>query len=262
MKNLQKRNPTLLGLLILAALALSACATPAAASQTEPASAPEAQTASENVAIESSAEAESVEAVAEETPAVPVNANGLTNAEVAGLVFMREEEKLAHDVYLTLYDLWGLPLFQNIANSELTHTEAVLNLLNNYDIEDPAAGTALGVFANPDLQALYDELTASGAQSLEAAILVGGAIEEIDILDLQNNLANLTQPDIRQVYENLLAGSENHLRAFANTYARQTGEAYEPQYMTETAYTAILSQSTQNNAPMQGSAMGGRGKRP
>ncbi|MGD8605463.1 MAG: DUF2202 domain-containing protein, partial [Anaerolineales bacterium] len=103
----------------------------------------------------------------------------LTQDEVNSLLFMREEEKLAHDVYLELYEEWGLRIFQNIANSEQTHTEAVRTLLEAYDIDDPAEGAAVGVFINPDLQDLYDQLTAQGRQSLQDALLVGAAIEEI-----------------------------------------------------------------------------------
>ena len=41
----------------------------------------------------------------------------LTDAEIAGLKFMREEEKLARDAYLELFDAWGLVVFENIADS-------------------------------------------------------------------------------------------------------------------------------------------------
>jgi len=56
-----------------------------------------------------------------------------------------------------------------------------------------------------------------GSQSLGNALKVGAAIEEIDILDLQEYLDNIKEQAIRQVYENLLKGSENHLRAFTST---------------------------------------------
>jgi len=52
----------------------------------------------------------------------------LTEVEIEGLLFMREEEKLAGDVYRYFYDLWGNNIFQNIARSEDTHTNAVLDL--------------------------------------------------------------------------------------------------------------------------------------
>jgi hypothetical protein len=157
--------------------------------------------------------------------------------------------------------MWGLQLFNNIASSELSHTDAVKNLLNMYNIDDPAVGAAVGVFTNPTLQSLYNDLVATGSKSLADAIKVGAAIEEIDILDLQQNLTGMTNTNIRQVYENLLKGSENHLRAFTSTLTRQTGETYAPQYLSEAVYNAILSESVQNNAPTQGNT-GGRGRRP
>jgi hypothetical protein len=36
----------------------------------------------------------------------------LTAEEQAGLIWMREEEKLAHDVYAALYDTWNTPIFK------------------------------------------------------------------------------------------------------------------------------------------------------
>jgi hypothetical protein len=177
--------------------------------------------------------------------------SGLTDDEIAGLIFMREEEKLAKDVYLGLYDLWGLNIFQNIASSEQTHTDAVKNLLDLFDIEDPADNSPTGVFANEDLQKLYDDLMVIGAQSLGDALKVGGAIEEIDILDLQEYLETPQNDEIRRVYQNLLSGSENHLRAFTSTLEQQTGEIYKPQYMSQADYDAIVTSS---------SSRGGRGR--
>jgi len=179
----------------------------------------------------------------------------LEAGEADGLTYMREEEKLARDVYLTLYDVWGLPVFQNIASSEQSHMDAVLNLMNAYDIEDPAS-LQTGVFTNPDLQSLYTTLVEQGSQSIADALKVGGAIEEIDILDLEEYIAQTDNGDIQQVFNNLLNGSENHLRAFTNNYTSQTGETYQPQYMSMEAYQAIVSASMGNggfgNKDMQG----------
>ena len=161
--------------------------------------------------------------------------------EIADLLWMREEEKLARDVYTTLGEQWGLPVFSNIARSEQTHMDAVLVLLDRYGVEDPVGDNPVGVFTDPELQALYDRLVAQGGESLADALKVGGAIEEIDILDLQERLANTDNADIRQVYQQLEAGSENHLRAFATTLQQQTGESYAPQYMDQAAFDAIMS---------------------
>jgi len=170
--------------------------------------------------------------------------DNLTEDEIAGLVFMREEEKLAEDVYLGLYDIWGLNIFQNIAKSEQTHTTAIKNLLDRFEIDDPADTSPTGVFVNKDLQKLYDDLMDIGRQSLGDALKVGAAIEEIDILDLQEYLNTTQNNEIRRVYQNLLRGSENHLRAFTGTLERQTGEIYKPQYMSQDDYDAIVSSSS------------------
>jgi hypothetical protein len=163
----------------------------------------------------------------------------LSAEESAALLYMREEEKLAHDVYVTFYDQWGLPIFQNISQSEQTHTDTIKTLLDRYDLSDPASGV-VGVFTNPDLQLLYNDLVARGSQSLEEALKVGAAIEEIDILDLQERLSQTDNTDIQQVFSNLLDGSYNHLRAFVSMLSTRTGETYQPQYLSAESYQAII----------------------
>jgi len=150
----------------------------------------------------------------------------LDQAETDALQFMLEEEKLARDVYTALYAIWGQPVFDNISGSEQTHINAVLDLLERYDLT-PLASDQPGVFANTDLQALYTQLIAQGSQSLADALLVGGAIEEIDILDLQSRIAQTDQADIQSVFEALENGSYHHLSAFASNYTRQTGLEYQ-----------------------------------
>jgi hypothetical protein len=163
--------------------------------------------------------------------------------EIADLLFMREEEKLARDVYLALYEQWGTPVFQNIAASEQVHMDAILDLINQYGLQDPAAGNPAGEFTDQTLQALYDELTAAGSRSLVDALYGSAAIEEIDILDLQGSLAQTGNSDIVPIYQSLLAGSENHLRAFVSSWERQTGETYQPQRLGQNEYTEIMSGS-------------------
>ena len=195
---------------------------------------------------------------------IPAASGELSAEESAALLYMREEEKLAHDVYVTLYAQWGLPLFQNISRSEQTHTDSIKALLDRYGLADPASST-VGVFTDPDLQALYTTLIAQGSQSLAEAIKVGAAIEEIDILDLQKDIAQVDNPDILQVFNNLLNGSYNHLRAFASTLTTQTGETYVPQYLTAEAYQAIIATGVTSGGYGQSGSRGsggGRGGRP
>ena len=138
----------------------------------------------------------------------------LSPVEAQGLLFMREEEKLARDVYAVLYQTWGLPIFQNIMQSESQHMAAIKTLLDRYGLVDPATPDQPGVFQNSALQALYAQLIASGSTSQRNALLVGKLIEETDIADLQLHLTETNHSDIRTVYSNLLKGSENHLKAF------------------------------------------------
>jgi hypothetical protein len=175
----------------------------------------------------------------------PQDANALTNEEIAGLLYMREEEKLAHDIYMTLLEQWGTNTFRNIANSEATHSEAIRTLLNQYILEDPAEGNGVGIFTDPTLQALYDQLAAQGSQSLADALRVGASVEEIDILDLEKHLAQTTHADISLVYQNLMTGSRNHLRAFVSALSRQTGETYQSQYLSQAVFDAIIATSTE-----------------
>jgi len=161
----------------------------------------------------------------------------LTAEQEAGLLQMREEEKLAHDVYVALYDEWQLRPFSNISAAEQTHSDAVKLLLDRYGLDDPAAGHAAGVFSDPDLQSLYDSLVEQGMESLVAALTVGATIEDLDIADLQS-LAT-TAPDIQLVYDNLEKGSRNHLRAFTKQLTKN-GATYTPVHITQAEYDAII----------------------
>jgi len=164
----------------------------------------------------------------------------LSDSEAAGLVFMREEEKLARDVYIYLYQLWGQKTFDNIAASEQAHTDAMLDLLYKYGIDDPVGDNAEGVFVDQNLQGLYNTLTASGSASLIDALLVGAAIEEIDLIDIKHLVDELDgNDDIKQVYENLIVGSENHLRAFVRALEQQ-GIIYTPGHLSQEEYEAIV----------------------
>jgi len=138
----------------------------------------------------------------------------LTEAERDAIIELREEEKLARDVYLTLAQRWTVPIFTNIARSESNHMAAVKTLIVKYGLPDPVVDDSIGAFTNPVFAELYVELVAAGSASLVDAYEVGIAIEEMDIDDLTEALLEVEKADIRTVFENLLGGSENHLAAF------------------------------------------------
>ncbi|WP_010478142.1 DUF2202 domain-containing protein [Thermococcus zilligii] len=166
--------------------------------------------------------------------------------EASGLLYMVEEEKLARDVYLTLYEQTGLKVFEHISNSEQRHMDAVLSLIEKYNLTAPDTLSEVGVFQNGELQALYDQLVEQGSRSVEDALKIGAIIEETDIKDLEDWIARTDNEDIKTVYGNLIAGSENHLRAFVrNLEAR--GVSYTAQVLPEEQVDGILSGETGHN---------------
>lgn len=148
-------------------------------------------------------------------PAADVAAGPLSQEEQEALIYLREEEKLAHDVYVTLYEKWGTRVFDNISASETKHMASMKSLLDNYGLADPVGDNGIGVFAEPELQQLFDALISQGNASEAEALKVGVAIETKDIEDLERLIALTTHSDIKDVAANLLDGSKNHLVAFS-----------------------------------------------
>ncbi len=171
--------------------------------------------------------------------AAPVAAATLTQAEEEDLVFIREEEKLAHDFYTKMYEKWGSKVFYNIEASEQKHMDAVLRLLVKYGISDPA-DPEIGKFNNTDLQTLYNDLMVQGLGSLLGALKAGAYIEEYDIKDLLSAIAGTTKTDLIRVYTNLELGSESHLRAFASHIEAITGTSYVAHYLEQSEVDEIL----------------------
>ncbi len=175
----------------------------------------------------------------------------LSQEEIDGILYMVEEEKLARDVYLTLYNETGLQIFSNIANSEQRHMDAVLSLIEKYNLTAPDTLNEVGVFQNPEIQELYNQLVQMGSQSVVDALKVGALIEETDIKDLEERIAQTDNQDIKTVYSNLMAGSENHLRAFVGQLEAM-GVNYTAQVLPQEQVDEIL-----NSTPAHG--MGGMG---
>ncbi len=147
-------------------------------------------------------------------PAPGQNLEPLSEQEAATLVFMREEEKLARDTSLMLNEIWPAPVFVRISSSEQWHMNALARLLHRYGLEDPVTDGTPGVFQNESLLVFYTILVDQGLISRVDAYLVGALIEEVDIHDLEQAIAETTHKNTHRVYSSLLAGSENHLRAF------------------------------------------------
>ncbi|MBL0177093.1 MAG: DUF2202 domain-containing protein [Ignavibacteria bacterium] len=132
--------------------------------------------------------------------------SSINDTVIAGLRHMREEEKLARDVYQYFFEKYGTNIFGNIARSEATHMAAVKVLLDRYGVTDPVTSDVRGAFVDPKMTALYTQLTGAGAKSLLDAFIVGATIEDSDIKDLMDLSAGIAAQDILLVYGNLHEG--------------------------------------------------------
>lgn len=136
---------------------------------------------------------------------------------IAEMLFMLEEEKLAGDIYEAFYDMYGLKIFNNIAQSEDKHFDALLAQAESIGLDvDAFVFQEAGTYQDPELQALYDELLAVGSASRTAALEVGVAIEEKDMIDIAAAADLVEGTALADVYQNLLDGSQSHLDAFNN----------------------------------------------
>lgn len=164
--------------------------------------------------------------------------DSLSIQEKEDLQFLKEEEKLARDVYLYSYDLYGQKIFKNISNSEQSHMNSVTVIMEKYGIADLSL-TERGKFSNNVLQVLYNDLTKMASKSIEDALIVGATIEDLDINDLNAFIENTNHSDIETMYGKLNCGSRNHLRAYMNNLDR-LDVSYDPQFISEEEFNTII----------------------
>ncbi len=190
-----------------------------------------------------------------------IETSGLTDSELASLLKMKQEEKLARDVYSVLSQKWGSQVFSNISKAEDNHLNAITLLLTNYGSTEITIGEA-GVFADAAVQTLYNDLVTKANVSIEEAFKTGALIEEMDINDLNESLVNTTNANVLLVFDNLLKGSRNHLRAF-NRQLTTLGIVYTPVFISQADYDQIASSPMEKGKQykMQGKGNGqGNGK--
>ena len=186
-------------------------------------------------------------------------AQGLSATQVEWLRTMREEEKLARDVYRQLGLRSGMQIFGNISDAESKHMSAMAQILTRYQIPDPLQSDKTGVFPSAKFQQHYQQLVKTGSASPVAALQVGLEIEEMDIVDLQRAIATGPPADIQQVLGNLQRASRNHLRAFARQL-QAAGGTYRPSHLSADEFNRIASSAQEPGGPQGGAGQrGGQG---
>jgi hypothetical protein len=139
-------------------------------------------------------------------------AETLNDEQSADILHLLEEEKLARDVYTVLGKKWNLRVFTNIVSAEEYHRSRVQQLADQYGLSYDFLPP--GVFADKDLQELYNKLVEQGLKGRVEALEVGRTVEIMDIEDLTAMLSRNPPDDVKTVMEELRRGSENHLAAF------------------------------------------------
>ncbi len=152
---------------------------------------------------------------AQKTTDTSSSSSALTQEQKDILLFIYQEEKVARDTYMTLGNYYpNQNVYQNIQDSEQKHMDSAQSLCEKYGVDiSNVDETDVGVFVVPVLQELYDTLVAQGYQSELSGLMVGEYIELTDIDDLEHAAEGMPA-DVVNVYENLKAGSYNHLDAF------------------------------------------------
>lgn len=202
----------------------------------------------------------------------------LTSDEEYELLYLREEEKLARDVYLTLADRWELPIFRNIAEAEQRHMDLVFLAIELYSLVDPIVDDTVGEFSNPFFDQLYLEYTTANSiddPELVVDLTVGAMIEDLDLKDLYDLIEFTDNAHLKLIAHNLAKGSRNHLRAFMRALTAQDAtydrEGLDPDlFLDQETFDAILEADMERHmyytadgepVPACGAAVGGFGMR-
>ena len=162
----------------------------------------------------------------------------LTQEAKDAIAYMGNEERLAYDVYMNLYNYHlgqGTEINQlvNIAqNAETTHISLVQSLVRKYNlgaddltnVSTPVADSSItldqmpsGKYDVPAIQSLYDTLYTKGVQSPKDALEVGCMVEVTDINDLNEDIAIAqasNAQDVVDTFTTLRAGSYSHYWSF------------------------------------------------
>jgi len=144
----------------------------------------------------------------------------LSDQEGADILFMREEEQMAHDLYSRWAGMYPLPVFSNIRDSETVHIYEVQLLMDRYDVPSERIGNASSGYYNPVIQSWYEAFSSQSDTSQTDALEAGVTIGQEDIADLDAAIGHTSRPDILQVWNNLRQGSMKHESAFLQALGR------------------------------------------
>jgi len=140
----------------------------------------------------------------------------ISNETKQSIAYMYDEERLAKEVYLSIYQKQPVRQLSKIASkAETRHIDAVKNLAQRYGIPTPTQ--KVGKYQHKQIESLYNKLYTKGIRSQKDALEVGCIVEVTDIDDLDKFITQAQKDnaqDIVQIYDFLRNGSYNHYWAF------------------------------------------------
>lgn len=172
-------------------------------------------------------------------PQTEVNTAALMADEKQWLMFMREEEKLARDFYMEMYNAWGLSIFVGMSKEEKEHLNSLLEIFRMYFLPDPIGIDTPRSYANNYLANVHNSLYNQGIQSIKDGLKACALQEEINILDLDSAIKSTQKRNIQKVYSELQRDSFNHLRSFARCLETM-GERYQAVKLPQQTVDAII----------------------
>ena len=174
-------------------------------------------------------------------PGIVTSQPAITESEKAAIIFVVQEEKVAHDFYAAMYELHGITPFRSISKSEGLHMDKAKNLIDHFGIEDPNTEyyDTPGKFKTLKFQAMYDDLVRGGSKSIQDALIESAKFEELDIVDIEKLISTVQNEYIKSTFGSLTGISKDHLKAIVRELSER-GIEYSPSYLSKDELNSIV----------------------
>lgn len=176
--------------------------------------------------------------------AFSLNAQSLIGKELKSkesiVLYLIEQEKLAHDLYSVLDTIWVTEIFNRLSGDERNHMEKLNAVAVDFMMVVPNHFNEYlpGQYINENLRHLYHDLLLDANLSLEDAYRTCANLEERKILDLR---AALKQPNFELetlTYKALLIGAEDNFKLFLRALLEMNA-GYQPIHFSNSEFEAL-----------------------
>ncbi len=165
----------------------------------------------------------------------------LSDKEQIDIIYLLEEEKMAHDLYVSFDEKWDMPFLSGIAYSESQHIAIVESIILNYSVPSPdlLILNKERIIQSNYLQKSMGELLANGSKSPVYALKSAAQMEEMSIIDLGKIIANSSNSELIDTYRLLIQLSGQHLREITDQL-NLMGYEYRPVIISPETYNLIM----------------------